>query len=241
MDANDPEQLNDLSTSWTLLQAAHDPAAATGPRDKARRELVERYLAVVRRYLGGALRLEKCRDEAVEELVQEFGLRVMAGSLHNVTPDRGRFRYYLRTVLSNLVREYQRKKNRQPAPLGDEDVVEEEQRISEDEFTEMWREELVRRSLGALAAYEQETGQILYTALKLAMDEPGLQAVDLAVRLSGRLGRNVDAAWARKRIFLAREKLRELLRREVKQSLQEPSAEAIDQELADVGLLAYCR
>jgi hypothetical protein len=34
---------------------------------------------------------------------------------------------------------------------------------------------------------------------------------------------------------------RELLRREVRQTLREPTDEAVEEELAEVGLLAYCR
>jgi hypothetical protein len=63
----------------------------------------------------------------------------------------------------------------------------------------------------------------------------------MARRLSGQLGRTVGAAWVRKRVFLARQKLRDLLRKEVWQTLREPTEATVEEELAEVGLLAYCR
>jgi hypothetical protein len=51
----------------------------------------------------------------------------------------------------------------------------------------------------------------------------------------------VGAVWVRKRLHLARQKLRELLREEVRRTLREPTDAAVEEELADAGLLAYCR
>ncbi len=241
MDQPDPQRLSDLTTSWTLLQAAHDPGGDTAVRTEARRELIERYLGVVRRYLGGALRLESGREEAVEELVQEFSVKVMAGSLHNASPDQGRFRQFLRKMLVNLVNESRRRKQRREIPVGGVAEEASNRDVGEEAYTTIWREELVRRALQALAEHERQTGEVRYTVLKLMMDHPALAAAELAERLTGLLGRPVDAAWVRKRKHLAREKLRELLRREVRQTLREPTDEAVEEELAEVGLLVYCR
>jgi RNA polymerase sigma factor (sigma-70 family) len=236
----DPSRLDELSTSWTLLQAAHDEAASPPKRDEARHELLERYLELVRRYLAGALRLERGRDEVVDELVQEFSLRVMRGSLQGAHPDRGRFRNFLKVMLSNLVCDHHRRRRRQPGPLGDSEKGSEDPPLpGEEEFTRMWREQLVTRALRALAAFERTSGQVLYTVLKRALDEPALSSEELAGRLAGQLGREVTAAWVRKRLFLARQKLRELIRAEVRQSLSDPTDETVDAELAEVGLLAY--
>jgi hypothetical protein len=111
-------RLNDLSTSWTLLRDAHDPAADAARRTEARQELLLRYVDVARRYLGGALRGEPRHDEVIDELLSDFGVRVMEGRLHNASAGRGRFRDYLRTALSNLVRDHRRKKQSPAAALG---------------------------------------------------------------------------------------------------------------------------
>jgi RNA polymerase sigma factor (sigma-70 family) len=223
-----------------LLQAAHDDAAPAQKRELARHELLGRYLELVRRYLAGALRLEQGRAEAVDELVQEFSLRVLKGSLQGAHPDRGRFRNFLKAMLSNLVCDHYRRRRRQPGPLGEVDQAAEAPPLpDEEEFTRLWREQLVMRALQALAEFERQTGQVLYAVLKRALDEPALQATELAERLSQQLGKAVSAGWVRKRLFLARAKLRELIRAEVRQSLSDPTDEAVEQELAEVGLLAY--
>lgn len=240
MDSPPPQRLSDFSTCWTLLRAAHDAEADPTAREQARQALVERYLGVARSYLGGALRHEANREDVVEELAQEFGVKVMAGSLQNASPDGGKkFRVYLRTVLANLVNEWHRKRRRREIPLPSEPLVARD--VSEQEYATIWREELVRRALQALAEYEQRTGEVRYLVLKLAIDHPTAHTSELAERLSVLLGKPVDAAWVRKRTFLAREKLRELVRHEVRQTLREPTDEAVEEELAEAGLLKYCR
>jgi RNA polymerase sigma factor (sigma-70 family) len=234
-------QLHEFSTSWTLLHAAHDPTAAAPQRTEARQELLLRYLDVARRYLGGALRAEPRRDEALDELLSDFGVRVMEGALQNVSAGRGRFRDYLRAVLSNLVNDHRRRKRPPGAPLEATEPETVDVCPSEEEYTRLWRDELVRRALRALEEHEKETREVRYTVLKLAMDHPGMEAGQMARRLSGQLGKAVSAAWVRKRVYLARQKLCDLLRREVRQTLREPTDGAVEEELAEVGLLAYCR
>jgi DNA-directed RNA polymerase specialized sigma24 family protein len=237
----EPERhLSELSTSWTLLHAAHDPDAVPELQQQARRELVVRYLDAARRYLGGALKQQPDRGEAVEELAQEFALKMMDGKMRNASPEQGCFRVFLRTVLSNLVNDYHRRRHKQPLHLG-EGGSQQAAPVSEEEFTGMWREQLVQRALGALADHDRKTGQVLSTVLMLTAEEPRPRAAEVAARLSAKLGRPVGEVWVRKRLFQARQKMRELLRREVALSLREPTEEAIDGELAAVGLLAYCR
>jgi hypothetical protein len=114
-------------------------------------------------------------------------------------------------------------------------------RVSEEEYTRLWRDGLVRRALRPLEGHEKETREVRYTVLRLAMDHPEMESEEMARRLAAQLGKAVNAAWVRKRVFLARQKLRDLLREEVRQTLREPTDEAVEEELAEVGLLAYCR
>src|SRR5437879_1637637 len=101
--ANPDPRLSHISTLWTLVEQAHrGPADAIGP---AQRLLLERYAAVVHRYLGGALR----DADAADELFQEFCLRFLRGDFRRADPQRGRFRDFLRTALVNLVVDYHRR------------------------------------------------------------------------------------------------------------------------------------
>jgi RNA polymerase sigma factor (sigma-70 family) len=241
VDGADAARLSGLTTSWTLLQAAHDPAAPEPDRSRARQELLLRYLDVARRYLGGALRGQPQREEAIDQMVSDFSVRVMSGAFGRASPDRGRFRDYLRTVLVNLVSDYRRANRKEAVPLGEVEPATEDVPVSDEAFNEMWRDELVRRALAALAGHEARTGEVRYSVLRLALDHPGAGAAELARRVAERSGRAADAAWVRKRLYLARRKLREALRDEVRQTLREPTDEAVEEELAEIGLLAYCR
>jgi RNA polymerase sigma factor (sigma-70 family) len=236
------EQLEHLSTSWALLQEAHDPRAHAQRRADARGQLIRRYEDVVRRYLGGALRHEDDRQEAIDECFQRFSLRVLEGALHSADASRGRFHNYLRTCLSNLVTDYRRERARQPAGLPASDPAQPDaDPVSDAEFRELYREGLVIRALQGLARHEQQTGQLLFTVLKVKMDHPDLHAPQIAERLSAQLARPLSAVWVRQRLFQARRRLCELLRQEVRFDLQAPSDEQVDEEMADLGLLQYCR
>jgi hypothetical protein len=63
----------------------------------------------------------------------------------------------------------------------------------------------------------------------------------MAERLTSSLGRPVSAVWVRKKLVLAREKFTDALLEAVAQSLAEPTHEALEQELIDLGLVDHCR
>src|SRR5262245_55759128 len=92
-------RLSQTPTCWSLVLRAH--AAADGA--VARQALFDRYGGVVLRYLRGAV-----KDPAlVEDLFQEFALRVLRGDFHRANPDCGRFRDYMKTAICRLVGRYQ--------------------------------------------------------------------------------------------------------------------------------------
>src|SRR5262249_10904360 len=83
-----------------------------GPPDAvadAQDVLLRRYGAAARRYLLGSLR----DADAAEDLAQEFALRFLRGDFKGADPQRGRFRDFLKGVLSHLVAAYHR---RRPPP-----------------------------------------------------------------------------------------------------------------------------
>src|SRR5579884_2381001 len=112
---------DDLSTSWTLLQQAHQDG---GPeRYQARDALVRRYRTVVRRYLAGALRYEPNAPDAIDECEQRCWARLVEGRFRGASPERGRFRDYLRVVLSNLVHDHKRERRQAPAELAGSELL----------------------------------------------------------------------------------------------------------------------
>jgi RNA polymerase sigma-70 factor (ECF subfamily) len=233
------QRLSQISTAWSMLCQAHEGAPET--MKAARRQLMQQYGAAVYRYLLAAVR----SPDAADELYQEFALRFVRGDFKSASPDRGRFRSFLKTSLYHLIVDHQRRQKRQPVPLSPdspEPAVEDSQLATSDqEFLTAWRAELLGRAWKDLARFEGETGQPLFTVLRLRADHPDLQAPQMAEQLVAKLGKAVTPEWIRKRLHLARAKFADYLLAVVVQTLETPSEEELEHELIDLGLLDYCR
>jgi DNA-directed RNA polymerase specialized sigma24 family protein len=231
------DHFDGLSTSWTLLQHAHEQG---GPQSlQARDALVRRYRSVVRRYLAGALRGERDVSDAVDECEQRCWVRLVEGRFQSVTPDKGRFRYYLRVVLCNLVNDYRGERRQAPVELGGGELMAAEP-PNDQEYQRMYAGELLQRAMERLRLQDEQTGQGFHAALLARRDHAGESMEELARRLS-RPGQQRTAGWVRTTLFRARQRLCELLRQEVASELTNPTHEAVDEELADIGLLVYCQ
>ncbi|MCI0457208.1 MAG: sigma-70 family RNA polymerase sigma factor, partial [Gemmataceae bacterium] len=174
MDQERQQHLSHLSTLWTLVGRAHDSTADIA--SAARQQLLERYGPAIHRYLLGAVR----DQDAADDLFQEFALRFLSGNFRGADPQRGRFRALLKTSLYHLIIDYHRRRQRQPALLGEkapEPAVEEMPGAQADEeFLAAWRTELMTRTWEALEQLERQTAQPFYTVLRLRMDEPDLRS-----------------------------------------------------------------
>jgi RNA polymerase sigma-70 factor (ECF subfamily) len=104
-----------------------------------------------------------------------------------------------------------------------------------------WRAELLARAWQALERFEQESRRPFYQALRLRVESPDLSRPQLAEQLAARLGKPVTPAAYRQTLCRARKAFGGFLVEEVAHSLLDPSPEAIERELADLGLLEYCR
>jgi hypothetical protein len=78
------EHLSGQSTPWELLRQARDLLPAV--QQAARAALLERYGPLVRRYLGGAFRGRADQQEAIEECLQRFGVRLCEGAFDGANP-----------------------------------------------------------------------------------------------------------------------------------------------------------
>jgi RNA polymerase sigma-70 factor (ECF subfamily) len=235
----EPQRLSHITTLWTLVRQAHDDAG--DEVRSAQQALLDRYGGAVRRYLRGALR----DAEAADDLFQDFAYRFLHGDLRNADSGRGRFRDYVRGVLFHLVADYHNKRRRQPLPLevdpaGRQDEAE-ALAEADRQFLENWRAELLARAWGGLSAFEQAAGQPYYTVLRFRADNPSLRSHEIAERLGPQMGRPLTAVGVRQVLHRARDKFAELLLYEVRQSLEDPTPERLEQELLDLGLHEYCR
>lgn len=233
------QHLSQIQTLWTLVRQAHE--GESDELHQAQRKLLERYGGAVKRYLLGALRDADAADEAF----QDFAYRLLHGDMRGADPDRGKFRQFVKGVLFHLVADHHKKLKRLPQnlhPDTPEPAAAEQSTFEQDrQFLTSWRDELLARSWTGLEALEKESGKPFYAVLRFRVDHPDLSSAQLAEAMAGKLGKSVTAAGVRQTLHRAREKFADLVLDEVVQSMESPTAEQLEQELIDLGLLEYCR
>src|SRR5437868_9367263 len=196
--------LSQITTLWSVWRVAHNGPA--GAVQAAQARLLERYGGAIRRYLQSAVR----DPEAVEELFQEFALRLLRGSLGGANPERGRFRDFVKGVLFHLIADYHKRRGRLPRNLPEkyaEPGFDPPSLADSDRaFLASWRDDVLARSWKALADIEQAGGPPLYTVLRFRGDHPDLRSPEMAEQLSAKLGKPLTAAGLRQNLHRAREK-----------------------------------
>jgi RNA polymerase sigma-70 factor (ECF subfamily) len=232
------ERLSLISTKWSLVYLAH--LGPTEAKRSARQQLLDRYGEAVRRYLRKLL-----QDlDAVDELFQEFALRLLKGDLRGANPEHGRFRNFVKGTLFHLIADHRKQQQRWPKPLPEDSsalAANPQDADSDRSFVESWCDHLLARAWAALAKIEAGTGQPCYAVLRFRADHPEMRAPHLAEKLSARFGKTFTAAGVRQILHRARGKFAALLLDEVANSLQNPTAEQVTEELAELGLLDYCQ
>lgn len=212
----------------------------TARRLRCQSRRCKRGVNAIRRYLLGALRDESLADE----VYQEFALRFVKGDYASADPQRGRFRNFLKTILSRLVIEHFRKRKRSKSvPLGSA-ITEPATPIddaNEEEFTKVWRDELLRRAWDALAEAERTSGRPIHTVMDQRVTNPELSSAELAVRLTSKLERSITPSNLRVMLHRARDEFAHRLLDEVTHTLDQPVRSAIEEELIELRLLKYCQ
>jgi DNA-directed RNA polymerase specialized sigma24 family protein len=249
------QSLTRISTPWSLIQAAKQ-SQGDGVH-AARHRLLERYRRAVHRYL-----LARLRDpHAADQVASDFALRVLEGDAFlqravpgpSAGPKPGRFRYYLKAVLSRMVIDYYRRKSHHPhVPInGDEYPVEwtvsPDPGSDDDAFIDCWRQEMLNHAWEALEDFEHRTRQPYCTVFLCRQENPKLRSADLAAQLSVRLGRRFSPDGIRQLLRRGRELFGRLLVEEVARSMRETpgakvTAAQVEEELIELRLLfSYCK
>src|SRR5438132_3830592 len=232
------QRLSRISTLWSLVYQANHGTADTA--NGARQQLLERYGGAVRRYLRTLLH----DPDAADELFQEFALHLVRGKLRGANPKYGRFRNFVKGTLFHLIADYRKQQRKWPRPLPAKRAalaVRPEELECDRRFVESWCDELLARSWAALAEVEAATGRPFHAVLRFRAEHPEMRSPQMAEQLAARLGRPFTAAGVRQILHRAREKFADLLLQEVTDSLENPTAEQLEQELVELGLLDYCR
>lgn len=231
-------KLSELLTQTTLLFQAHHGTPEQS--DEAMQLLMLRYSGAVHRYL-----LKAVGDpEVAKDLNQEFSVKFLEGRFRKFDPKKGRFRDYLKRAVHNLMVDHFRKKepvgrlgtSMETAVMGDSGLVE-----FDEQFRQSWRQDLLGRAWDALRDHETRTGQPYWRVLRLRMAEPDLRSPELAEELSRALGRPVSAGALRQSLHRARDKFAGFLVDEVRVSLKHPGRDEVEEELADLKLLEFCK
>lgn len=233
------EDINSINTCWQVL----DQAKARGPGCREAQEWVLlRYERAVRRYLSAALP----DDDAVSEVYQEYAKLLAEGGFANVEAARGKFRHYLKRVLSNLVNDYYRHKKRQRHLPIDSHIAEpqappEPEPLDDQEFTAAWRRDLQEHAWARLQMHELRTGKPLYTLLKHKALHNDCRSYQMAEQFADLLGPSASANKVRKLLLQARGLYSEMLLNGVAETIDGPSAEVLEEELIELDLHKYCR
>src|SRR5437588_322359 len=85
-------RLENIATQVTLMHQALAPEGTS-----ARNALVLRYRRAIRSYLGALLH----NDGDADEVAHQVMLRMLEGAFNRATPERGRFRDYLKRSVRN--------------------------------------------------------------------------------------------------------------------------------------------
>lgn len=222
-----PPRLDRITTEWSRLD---DPA-----------HFVIRYAPAVHKYLGAIL-----RDPAdVEEVAQEFVLKVVEKGFGHASPAGGRFRDYLKASLRNAALTHLRKRAARPAgdpALLDGVAAPSAEAAADAAWLAEWRGCLLERAWHALDAHQRGApGNLFHTVLRLTVDHPGEDSSALAARAARESGRPLKADAFRKQLSRARQCFAELLVSEVARTVEPPSPERVAEELAELGLMEFVR
>jgi RNA polymerase sigma-70 factor (ECF subfamily) len=229
-------RLSQIQTRWTVVFTAHQEGDAAA---RAQSELAQRYLGAIYRYILGTVH----DPHRADDLAQEFAVRLVRGDFRKATPERGRFRDFVKTAVRNMITDDLRKKRPHqldsdyPEPAAPQETV-----VGSDEtFLERWREELISRAWEGLAVVEAETGQPYHTVLRQKASNPQLRSSQIAQQLSQERGKPINEVTVRKMVQRSREKFADLLLEEVGRSIQSTSRQEIEEELIVLGLYEYCK
>ncbi len=214
--------LDQISTSWAALG---DPVKFT-----------LRYAPAIERYLHALLR---GRAEA-EEVLQDFLLRGLERGFVRGDALSGRFRDYLKAAVRNAA--IDRLRRGRALRQGDFDLTELPAGDGEADraWAEEWRACVLGRAWEALHAHQRGSpGNLSHTVLRLAADHPDEESPALAARASAESGQELTAEAYRKQLSRARRRFAGMVVEEVRKTLQTPSRERVEEELAALGLLSY--
>ncbi|HLQ44105.1 MAG TPA: sigma-70 family RNA polymerase sigma factor [Planctomycetaceae bacterium] len=213
--------LNRISTRWT---AVNNPTL-----------FVKRYGRAIRKYVATLIH----DPHDAEEVEQEFMLRMVQKGFHSADSNKGKFRYYLITIVRNAAMQWLCRRNQVPLSIeGMEQLPVSE--ASQLEWTSDWRKCILKAAWKSLDKYQKRTTNNLFcTVLRVAAQYPDEDSPTLAKRVSEMSGQELKPEAFRKQLSRARKRFADLIVQEVARTLVEPTLEGIKDELNCLDLMKY--
>ena len=233
------DRLSQIETLWSVVRKAHlsDEEVAR----EAQRKLLKQYGNAIQRYLHAKLR----DAAAADDVYQDFAVKFVRGDFHKASPEIGRFRTFLRSVLFRQIADHYRAKKRRGGVQLEVDFAEPEDNSDneqrDEQFAEVWRDEMLKNAWDSLHDLEVSSGKPWYSVLQLRVRNPEMRSSDLAAAVGEQMGKTISSANVRVLLHRAREKFSYLLIETISNSLDSNSVDDIESELADLRLLEYCQ
>lgn len=212
--------LNQITTRWPLIS---DPL-----------QFVMRYAPAIRRYMAALIK----NPDDLEDALQDFLLKVVERGFGSEQNIRGRFRDYLKAAVRNAALTHLRKKPAtQASDLVLAGLADDADDTGDSEWVAEWRGTLLEQALEKLDDHERHAPDSrMATVLSLARDNPAADSMALAALAEKKTGRPMTPEAFRKQLSRARSLLANILVDEIRRTLEDPTQEQIDAELAELGL-----
>lgn len=225
-DSEPLDNLGEISTLWSQLGDAN--------------VFVLRYTNAIETYLTRLLRDEN----DARDVLQAFLLRVLERGFERVSPDKGKFRYYLIRSVHNAAITHVRSSKRRRAV----DIAELPESLAAQSgdlqryWQQDWNECILGRVWQRLENREQSSEKnLFFTILQASTNDSEADSKTLAARVTEQTGRTVTPDLFRQQLSRARKAFARLVVEEVAETLEEPTRAAIVEELTEVGLLRYVK
>ena len=206
---------------------------------------VVRYGNAVRRYLTAILRDRNDADEVLQEIIVGLLNRGGVVAVWPTPGGAGRFRDYLKAVSRNAAITFLRKKGRRvaaeltPDAHADPSTTDE---AADREMTAEWQRCVLDKVWRELDVHERKNpGNLCHTCLRVYTEFADADSPEQARIASERAGRVLTPEAFRKQVSRARRLMAECILLEVARSVVPPTADAVEEELNDLGLWGHVR
>lgn len=232
-------KLEEIETQWSLVRQAHH--ASDTDSTNAKKRLVMRYSASIRRFVRFLTRDEVDADDIAQEAI----LRLMRGDFEGADPDQGRFRDFLRTALRNMVRNHwakQARTSKLEQKLMDESVgCSLEESELDDDWIACWRTNILDNAWEQLRAFESENENSRpHTLLRVRVDHPDWSYEQVSEYLAT-IGIEMSQPAIRQQIHRARSRFAKNVIDEVVYGLDVISVETVQNELIALGIFEHVK